>query len=464
MPEERPREPETVEGEIPGATVSSPPFRPLEEEETRSATPAGGPVVLAVGERLDDFEILRPLGHGSFATVYLARQLSLDRHVALKVSADRGHEARTLAGLEHDHIVNVFAESTDRARGLRLLCMQLVPGTTLEQVIRVLASLPRGDWSGRAILNAIDSLSTLPAPFESASLRDRDLLARSDFVEAVCWLGARLAEALSHAHARGVLHRDIKPANILLSRYGRPLLADFNVAFDVHRARASELFGGTLGYMAPEHLDAFNPDANTPPDAVDERSDVYSLGVVLFELLSGRLPFPREPRRGHVGDVLRELAEERRAQAPDLPTEANVPDVLRRVVRRCLAPAPADRYQSAGELSAALDGCRHLHRMRDEMPAGGWLTRAALRRPFATLAVLALLPHLLGSAVNISYNAVRIVNDLTPEQRTLFARLILVYNAIAYPFCLLLLGRIVLPVLRVWRRLRRDGPVEDLAG
>jgi hypothetical protein len=135
--------------------------------------------------------------------------------------------------------------------------------------------------------------------------------------------------------------------------------------------------------------------------------------------------------------------------------------VLGRVVRRCLAPDPGQRYQRAAELAAALDGCRELHRVQAELPAGGRLTRACLRHPFAMLAVLALLPHLLGSVVNISYNALRIVNGLTPAQQGAFTRLAVAYNAVVYPLCGLLLCRRVLPVFRVWRRL--DGPGEGPA-
>src|SRR5439155_8470867 len=115
-------------------------------------------------------------------------------------------------------------------------------------------------------------------------------------------------------------------------------------------------FGGTLAYMAPEHLDAFNPEALVKRDAVDERADIYSLGVVLFELLAGSLPFSRPGRSGRVADVLKKLAEERRSKIPDLPAEADIPGVLRRVLQRCLAPEPEDRYQHAAELAAALDG------------------------------------------------------------------------------------------------------------
>src|SRR5262249_5506627 len=157
------------------ATGSAPAYRP-----PAAAAPGRGPAPLlglpTPGQRLDDFELLAVLGSGSFATVYLARQMTLDRLVALKVSANRGQEARTLASLEHDHIVRVFAEVVDQERDLRLLCMQYVPGTTLEQVIRVLARRDRRQWNGLAILEAIDASSTHPAPFDPVALRDREFL------------------------------------------------------------------------------------------------------------------------------------------------------------------------------------------------------------------------------------------------------------------------------------------------
>src|SRR5258708_505253 len=119
------------------------------------------------GQRIDDFELLALLGAGSFAKVYLARQVSLGRQVALKVSRNRGQEARTLASLEHDHIVHVFSEVVDREHDLRLLCMQYVPGTTLEQAIEVLAGRP--GWNGRDFLAAIDGLSQQTTALDLAS-------------------------------------------------------------------------------------------------------------------------------------------------------------------------------------------------------------------------------------------------------------------------------------------------------
>src|SRR5262249_47695644 len=175
-------------------------------------------------------------------------------------------------------IVRVFKEEVDSERELRLLSMQYVPGTTLARVIEILEKRDRCEWSGRAILEAIDASSARPVAFDPAALRDREFLAGCSFPQAVCWIGARLADALAHAHSFGALPRDVKPANVLLNRYGRPFLADFNVAA-VPKGRADGLpaLGGTLHYAAPEHLDAFNPEGSTPPSAVDQRSDVYSL-------------------------------------------------------------------------------------------------------------------------------------------------------------------------------------------
>ena len=168
--------------------------------------------------------------------MYLARQLSLDRRVPrIKVSANRGNEARTLASLEHDHIVRVFSEVVDQEKNLRLVCMQSVAARRWSMSFRCCATGDPQKWSGRALLDAIDKLSTDSVPFDPTALRDREALTTSDFAEAVCWLGGRVAEALAHAHNQGVLHRDVKPANILLNHYGRPLLADFNVALDRQR-------------------------------------------------------------------------------------------------------------------------------------------------------------------------------------------------------------------------------------
>jgi serine/threonine protein kinase len=452
---------EATVGDTPGldnsGTAGDPNFPTVDAPSFRA--PARGPIFPAPpqpGDRIDDFEIIRVLGSGTFATVYLARQQSLDRQVALKVSVNRGTEARTLASLEHEHIVRIFSETVDRQRDKRLLCMQFVQGTTLAHVIEVLGKRDRQTWSGRAILEAIDELSTGTTAFDPAALRDRELLDNADFVDAVCWIGARLAEALAHAHGQGVLHRDIKPANILLNRYGRPLLADFNIAFDPRpvSGEVRRLFGGTLAYMAPEHIDAFNPAENAPREAVDRRSDIYALGLVLFELLTGRLPGPEVPTGDSTREWLRKLAAVRRAGTPELPPENSIPEVMCRVLRRCLQPNPDDRFQSADELARALEGCREHRQVEKALPPAGWLTRTIFPRPLVGAIILLLLPHILGSALNISYNALRIVERLTPAQQAAFMKVVLGYNAIIYPASMLTMVAVLLPIARDWRRLQ----------
>src|SRR5207247_3990759 len=110
------------------------------------------------------------------------------------------------------------------------------------------------------------------------------------YVEAVVWLGCCLADGLAHAHERGILHRDLKPANVLLTDDGQPMLLDFNLSEDVklRGSVAAARMGGTLPYMAPEQLQAFQDQRRV---SFDGRSDIYALGVLLFELLTGRHPF-----------------------------------------------------------------------------------------------------------------------------------------------------------------------------
>ncbi len=413
---------------------------------------AAGPDLDA--RRFEGFELVRLLGKGAFAQVYLAKQVSLDRLVALKVATDSSGEARTLASLEHPHIVQVYSETADPARGVRLLCMQLIPGTALDRVIRRLnADRGPGAWHGRDLLAAIDADSALTVAFDPEALRTRELLGRSDGIEAACWIGARLAEALAHAHARGILHRDLKPANILLDRYGRPLLADFNLALDPRNVAGPDegdsAFGGTIAYMAPEHLEAFNPDDPTPHEAVDEQSDVYALGVVLFELIAGRRPF------GSVGR-LADLAAHRRAGAPSIrATRPELSAVLDSVLRRCLAPEKSGRYAKSAELAEALEGCRDLRALRLRLPPAGPIVRAARRRPAAWLVGFMFLPHVVGSVVNVAYNVTQIVAELTPAQkRTFFDELLIAYNLVVYPACLAVAWAKLGPPLRTIRQLR----------
>ncbi len=131
-----------------------------------------------------------------------------------------------------------------------------------------------------------------------------------------------------------------------------------------------------------------------------------------------------------------------------------MPPALAAVVRRCLEPDPKKRFQSAADLASALDGCRELRHVEKALPPAGPLTRASARAPLLMGCILALLPHLLGSVVNVTYNAVRIVGHLTHHQEKVFFRSVLGYNAVVYPICLALMLVIVMRVRRARRRWR----------
>jgi hypothetical protein len=402
------------------------------------------------GDRIGDFVILRLLGSGTFADVYLAQQVSLDREVALKVS-DRSAigEAQLLAGLEHDHIVKVYSEFVDPQSRSHCLVLQYIPGTTLAKVIRQIYQGAAAQRSGGGLLAAIDGLSMGEIGFDPAASHNREILSRLPFAEAVCRMGVQLAEALSFAHARGILHCDIKPANILLNRYGRPMLVDFNVSVAGARRSSGELIGGTLDYMAPEYLALFAGAAGRTA-AVDHRCDIYSLGVVLFELAAGRLPFVREGPQTPLA-VQRWLK-----QRETFPADSGLPGPLERVLRRCLHPDPAQRYQSGVELAQALQNAGELLAAERRLPPGGKLTRAAQARPFLMLVALTFLPHLIGSVVNIAYNAIQI--HLDGDQQQAFQWLVIGYNAVMYPLCLFLAYRVIRPVYVGWQALHsREG-------
>ncbi len=197
------------------------------------------------------------------------------------------------------------------------------------------------------------------------------------YVEVVLWIGARLAEGLAHAHERGVLHRDLKPANVLLTEEGQPMLLDFNLAQDVRETGATGArVGGTLPYMAPEHLAAYQ---GRPAD-VDARGDLYALGVILYELLTRRQPFDKPS--GPLHDVLPQMVADRLGPYPSARTlNADVSPAVDSILRHCLEPSSARRYQTARQLQEDLDRQRLHQPLRyaaDPSPrerAAKWLRR-----------------------------------------------------------------------------------------
>jgi serine/threonine protein kinase len=459
----RPAEDEDDTGKAPsfpkpvGGKIDGPRHKPI------------GPTVLPpleTGARIDDFEIISVLGRGAFGVVYLARQQSLDREVALKVAGNQGSEGRTMARLEHQHIVQVFSETVTDDGSQRLLCMQLVPGTSLQSLIKELR-YRSGDeytWRGANLLKVLDGMANLPAVLDPSALHDREALTKMDDIEATAWFGGRLGEALDYAHHQGVLHRDIKPANILVNQYGQPMLADFNISQLGAGEDAHGQFGGTLPYMSPEHLDAFNPSVVATQESVTEQSDIYSLGLVLHELLTGKSPFPQRKYEGNMAQRVSQMADERRDLTPTCRAgRADSHKLLEQAIGRCLAPEPDDRFANGTDLAESLDGVRQLRHVERDLPKPHAITRWALKYPRWSLVLFGLLPHLAGSVVNILYNNYQIVEKLTADEQQLFVRLVFGYNAIAYPLALAALLWILRPVWSTWRALTGTKPV-DAAG
>jgi serine/threonine protein kinase/formylglycine-generating enzyme required for sulfatase activity len=264
-----------------------------------------------VPERLAGFSIQRLLGRGTFGHVYQGWDGKLTRNVAIKVfrrdpmdprsrAGSLLAEARTVAQLRHPGLVTVYGVQQDDD-GDEFLILEYVDGRSLEDLLRA-------DRIG---------------PQEAARLM------------------LEVVQALQHAHHHGVVHRDLKPANILLDSSRRPRVTDFGLALHVSTSRRPRELAGTLAYMAPEQ-------ASGETHRLDARTDLWAVGVVLYRMLVGKLPF--------VGSSREELLSAIRYSDPrDLrDIDPRISPELERIVRRCLAKRMSDRYQSAAEVAEDL--------------------------------------------------------------------------------------------------------------
>jgi serine/threonine protein kinase len=418
-----------------------------------------------VGESIDDFDLLTRLGKGAFASVFLARQRSMQRLVALKISADHGTEPQTLAQLDHPHIVRVYDQRSLPDRGARLLYMQYVRGGTLQGAIREAEKSEREARNGATLLAAVDQALDRcgESPPIDSSLRAR--LADATWVEVVCWVGMQLADALQYAHQHGVLHRDLKPANILLTEEGAPKLVDFNISScsKVEGASPAAYFGGSLAYMSPEQLDAANPKCDEHPDSLTASTDIYSLGIVLWELLTSKRPFDEDNLRPNMGNALEQLSARRKAGVPEeaihrLPDDC--PDVLKSILLTCLAAEPTDRYSSAGELADELRLCLNpTARAVLRAPNSGW-RRLARKFSLTALLLTAFLPNAVAGWFNFAYNDLQIIEKLGPNASDVFKRVMMVINAIAFPLGLAIVVYLFWPV-RQGLKHRQSGQSAD---
>ncbi len=317
----------------------------------------------ATGSQFLDFRLQQEIGRGAFARVYLAQQGELaDRLVVLKIASGNSLEPQHLARLQHTNIVPIY--SVHRQDDLTAVCMPFFGARTFADLLDTVRQKSGGLATEQNListfLNRRDPTQLIPSkesakgsPPVASETRTLEILTKSGYVDAVVWLIKQVAEGISHAHERGIVHRDLKPANILLTDEGLPMVLDFNLSENVVvNGRTSLLVGGTLPYMAPEHLGAVSSGGK-----IGIQTDLFSLGVIFYELLTGRRPFP--DRKGSFDSVVREMIVDRQAGYPSI-RELNhsVPPSIAAVVERCLAPDIQDRYHTTDELTEDLG--RHL--------------------------------------------------------------------------------------------------------
>lgn len=284
-----------------GLAEGSVPSQPADSRTAAYAPPPSVPTPAELRRHFPQLEIIELLGQGGMGAVYKARQTTLDRLVAVKVLPPRvgadpsfaerfTREARLLARLSHANIVNIY--DFGQADGLYYFVMEYVDGVNLRQALQA------GQFS------LADALRVIPP----------------------------ICDALQFAHDEGVVHRDIKPENVLLDRRGRVKIADFGLAkliglsLDERALTGTRQVMGTLHYMAPEQMEGAR--------AVDHRADIYSLGVLFYEMLTGELPLGRFPPPSR---------------------KANVDARLDEVVLRTLEKEPAERYQQASEVKSEVE-------------------------------------------------------------------------------------------------------------
>ena len=349
------------------------------------------------GDQFEEFELVSLIGKGGSSRVFLARDLSLGgKRVVLKVSLDRGQEPKTQGALDHPHIVPVHAVAFQPDEGLRGLSMPYRPGLPLDEIVKRVRPAERPKLARILWDVTVDGTSAVaPAhPQEKhASLHRREptgdrwngFPVEGTYAQGAAWIAMILARALHYAHGMQTFHRDVKPGNILLTLDHGPQLLDFNLAESPHAAHQAEsaMLGGTLPYMAPEQIEAFlNPDLW---GKVGARADIYSLGLVLRELLTGQapdLPDEKTPPARAMSDLL----DRRMRRVTDVRQfNPQIPHALQAIVDRCLCFNPDDRYPDA--LSLVEDLERFLTRQPLRLAVnpsrreriGNWVTRNRTR-------------------------------------------------------------------------------------
>ncbi len=423
---------------------------------------------LAPGHRIDDFDLLTDLGTGTLGRVFLAKQRSMQRLVAVRLSAGWSARGHSMTKLDHPHVVRVFdqrlvtatpAAAPEAIASTRLVYMQYLPGGTAAGVLAQRRSGTATD-GGALLLRAIDTAMDAKGEIRPADSSVRREIAALSWPETVAWIGRRLADALDYAAQRGVLHLEIKPANVLFTAECIPKLADFTVRAGAPRSVTNSVAVDldSLPYRSPEQLAQLLAPAAPAPGP---RSDIFSLGALLWELLTGAAPFddppmPTDPdaRTGTFATMVR-LREHGITDATSARLPADTPSALRRVLLRCLRADPQQRWSSGKELAQQLDLCLD-QRARDliDPPPRSWRLRLrAWRIPLVVLAIL--VPNVLASLYNIHHSRQLITNRLSESGQHHIDIGTEVVNFAGFPLAALVLGYFGRYLITVPRGLRR---------
>ncbi len=415
-------------------------------EATAALSKLGPPPELSLNSRLDDFYLLQKLGKGAFAHVYLARQISMQRLVALKVSRGKGDEPKALAQFDHPNIVRVFDQREIPDPHVHMLYMQFHPGGTLADVVKCVRVTGNAVPTGRMLLDCIDKNLLATSQIVPDNSATRDWIGKAQWPMVVAWLGIQLARALHEAHRQGVLHRDVKPANVLLSAEGVPKLADFNVSLAgaAGRAGAAAVFGGSIGYMAPEHLRAilahtkrqtdWTASGSTGDSDVREAADLYSLAVLLWELWQGQRPFVTDSVAISWSDMVVQQLQSRMQDFQEPHRDGNASErVLEKTLRLALSPDPQKRLSSGAELAGRLRLAMHPEAAVLFDPGESTInSRVARLSLWLVACAIILLPNVAGGFFNYQYNELEVMK--TPERMEGLANVSWWVNLTFFPF------------------------------
>ncbi len=366
----------------------------LMEEAARPASADRDAAPRPLPSQLGEYRILREVGRGGMGVVYEAEQVTLGRHVALKVLPRRAgderlldrfrHEARAAARLHHTNIVPVFG--VGEHQGTHYYAMQFIQGRGLDEVVLELRKLRE---SGAPLAAALLGIGEPTAYYRS-----------------VARIGLQVSEALAYAHKQGVLHRDIKPSNLLLDAKGTVWVTDFGLAKEEGTDQLTQTgdIVGTIVYMAPERFHGW----------ADPRSDVYSLGLTLYEMLVLRPAFSDTNYQRLLKKVLEE-------EPPPLRrSDATIPRDLETIVMKAIAKEPAQRYRSANQLSKDLDRFLSDEPIRARRPTFG--ERVALwarRSPAAVALVAVVLFSLAATAGGLAWHNARLAEQIEAKEDAL---------------------------------------------